>query len=149
MSAPNSEVLQQPDGGALSEMRILVVDDSWDTVDMLRRLFEMDGAVVNTARSGTEALKIVSNERFDVILSDISMPDMDGFELLRILRELPGLRDTPVLALTGFGRAEDVARAKAEGFFSHVTKPIDLGQLVEILQKLRVRISLKSKAGAE
>jgi two-component system CheB/CheR fusion protein len=83
--------------------------------------------------------KTVSNEHFDVILSDISMPGMDGFELLRILQELPGVRDTPVLALTGFGRAEDVAQAKAEGFFSHVTKPIDLGQLVEILQELKVK----------
>ncbi len=141
--------VKQTDAGVLSQMRILVVDDSVDTVDMLRRLFEMDGAIVNTARSGAEALKIVSNEHFDVILSDISMPGMDGFELLRILRELPAVRDTPVLALTGFGRAEDVARAKAEGFFSHVTKPIDLGQLVETLQELRVKSSFKANAGAE
>lgn len=140
---------QETDSDALSQMRILVVDDSVDTVDMLRRLFEMDGATVLTARSGIEALKIGSNEQFDVILSDISMPGMDGFELLRMLRELPATRDTPVLALTGFGRAEDVARAKAEGFFSHVTKPIDLGELVEILQGLRVKNRSSRNAGAE
>jgi PAS domain S-box-containing protein len=123
----------------LSQMRILVVDDSLDTVDMLSRLFEMDGAVVTSAHSGDEALEALRREEFDVILSDISMPGMDGFELLRNMRALPNTGDTPVLALTGFGRAEDVARAKAEGFYSHVTKPIDLVQLIEILQKLGVR----------
>ena len=71
-----------------------------------------------------------------MILSDISMPGMDGFELLRRLRRLPDCKEVPVLALTGFGRVEDVERAKAEGFFSHVTKPVDVGGIVEILQKL-------------
>ncbi|MCM3873222.1 MAG: PAS domain S-box protein [Pyrinomonadaceae bacterium] len=140
---------QKSDGDALSQMRILIVDDSVDTVEMLSRLFEMDGAIVRTARSGVEALTIVGNEHFDVILSDISMPGMDGFELLRTFRELPAVKDTPVLALTGFGRPEDVARAKAEGFFSHVTKPIDLGQLVETLQELRTKSRFKTSAGGE
>ena len=125
--------------GALSGMRILVVDDSADTVDMLRSLFEMDGALVETAGGGAEALELAAKKEFDVILSDISMPDMDGFELLRRLRRLPGYKEVPVLALTGFGRAEDVERAKAEGFFSHVTKPIDVESIVEILQKLPAR----------
>ncbi|MEP6919701.1 MAG: PAS domain S-box protein [bacterium] len=124
---------------ALSQMRILVVDDSLDTVDMLRHLFEMDGAMVKTAAGGAEALEIAGKEKFDVILSDISMPGMDGFEMLRLLRKLPHGKDVPVLALTGFGRAEDVARAKAEGFFSHVTKPVDVGAIIEILQKLPTR----------
>jgi PAS domain S-box-containing protein len=138
----------ETDVEALSQMRILIVDDSEDTVDMLSRLFEMDGAIVNTARSGAEALQIVGHEHFDVILSDISMPGMDGFELLRLLRKIPAAKDTPVMALTGFGRAEDVARAKAEGFFSHVTKPIDLGQLVESLQELRAKNRIKANGGA-
>ncbi len=129
----------QIESGVLSQLRILVVDDSPDTVDMLKSLFEMDGASVSTANSGAEALEIISQNRFDVILSDISMPGMDGFELLRRLRKLPGGADIPVLALTGFGRVEDVNRAQAEGFFSHVTKPIDLSELVEILQKLPAR----------
>jgi PAS domain S-box-containing protein len=121
---------------ALQDLRILVVDDSQDTIEMLRHLFEMDGAMVTTAGSGNEALKMVQESEFDVMLSDISMPGMDGFELLQRLRNLPGGADLPVLALTGFGRAEDVERAEAEGFFSHVTKPIDLGKLVEILRTL-------------
>ena len=122
--------------GLLSQMRILVVDDSADTIDMLRKLFEMDGAVVTTAASGMEALEMAREETFDAVLSDISMPGMDGFEFVRRLRELPAQADVPVLALTGFGRAEDVERAQAEGFLSHVTKPIDVNVLVETLSKL-------------
>jgi len=125
--------------GALNQMRILVVDDSEDNVEMLRRLFEMDGARVSTAAGGSEALEIIRDNDFEVILTDISMPEMDGFEFLRRLREMPLKRDVPVLALTGFGRAEDVERARAEGFFSHVTKPIDVNKLVALLRTLPLR----------
>ena len=120
----------------MDQMRILIVDDSKDTIDMLRLLFEMDGATVTTAKSGALALRIAAEEEFDVILSDISMPEMDGFEFLRRLRALPGKMDVPVLALTGFGRPEDLERAEAEGFFSHLTKPLDVNALVEILSKI-------------
>jgi len=129
----------QREAGALSQMRILVVDDSSDTVDMLRGLFEMDGALVTTARGGTEALEIAVEKDFDVVLSDISMPGMDGFEFVRQLRQIARQRDVPVIALTGFGRAEDVDRARAEGFLSHVTKPIEANSLIEIMRKLRVK----------
>jgi PAS domain S-box-containing protein len=125
--------------GVLSQMRILVVDDSADTVDMLRRLFEMDGAFVDTARGGLEALEIARGKDFDVVLSDISMPGMDGFEFVGRLRQIATQKDVPVIALTGFGRAEDVERATGEGFLSHVTKPIDVNSLVEILRKLPLR----------
>lgn len=131
--------LVQPN--ALTGMRILVVDDSVDTVDMLRTLLEMDGAMVGTAGGGPEALEILEQESFDVILSDISMPGMDGFELLSRLRKLPNGRDVPVLALTGFGRVEDVERAKSVGFFSHITKPVDVAQIVAMLQKIPARAS--------
>ena len=126
--------LVQPN--ALTGLRILVVDDSSDTVEMLRTLLEMDGAMVTTAGSGSEALEIIEREIFDVILSDISMPGMDGFELLSRLRKLPNGREVPVLALTGFGRVEDVERAQAEGFFAHITKPVDVGEIVSMLQKI-------------
>ena len=134
---------------ALTGLRILVVDDSHDTIEMLRRLFEMDGATVTTAASGKQALDIIQNNEFDVMLSDISMPGMDGFELLHRLRELPRGADLPAMALTGFGRVEDVERAKAEGFFSHVTKPIDLGKLVEVLSTLPRRKTPATLAKAQ
>jgi two-component system CheB/CheR fusion protein len=120
-------------------MRILIVDDSADTIDMLRKLFEMDGAVVATASGAAEALEIAGEKDFDVVLSDISMPGMDGFEFVRRLRELTRHKDVPVLAITGFGRPVDVERAEAEGFFSHVTKPIDVNDLVQTLRALPVK----------
>jgi len=132
---------QLPEPGLLTQMRILVVDDSEDTVDMLRRLFEMDGAIVSTAKSGSEGLQIASERDFDVIISDISMPEMDGFEFLRRLRKIPQKKDIPVLAVTGFGRQEDMEQALAEGFFSHVTKPLDINAVVKILRTLPPKTS--------
>jgi PAS domain S-box-containing protein len=124
------------EAGVLSHLRILIVDDSADTVDMLQRLFEMDGAFVATASGALAALEIAAQEDFDVVLSDISMPGIDGFEFVRRLRGLARNKDVPVLAITGFGRAEDVSRAEAEGFHSHVTKPIDVNDLVEMLRAI-------------
>jgi PAS domain S-box-containing protein len=129
----------QAEAGILSHMRILIVDDSDDTVEMLRRLFEMDGAVVATASGAVEALEIAGQKDFDAVLSDISMPGIDGFEFVRRLRELAGYKDVPVLAITGFGRPADVERAAAEGFFSHITKPIDVNDLVEMLRELPLK----------
>ncbi len=122
--------------GVLFHTRILVVDDNNDTVEMLRKLFEMEGAEVAVASGALEALEIARKENFDVVLSDISMPRMDGFEFIRRLRQIEQQKNVPVIALTGFGRAEDVDRAHAEGFMSHVTKPIDVNSLVETLSKL-------------
>lgn len=124
---------------ALARLGVLVLDDSEDTIEMLRHLLEQGGACVTTATSGAEALRIAREREFDVVLSDISMPGMDGFEFVRRLRELPGKKDLPVLALTGFGRPEDIHRAQSEGFFSHLTKPFDLTALSEILEKVPAR----------
>ena len=121
---------------SLSNIGVLVVDDSEDTVVMLQQLLEMNGAKVHTARSGSEALQAANQHQFDVILSDVSMPEMDGFEFLRKLRELPAHHDVPVLALTGFGRPEDIERAKQAGFFSHITKPFDLDKLAITLRSI-------------
>jgi PAS domain S-box-containing protein len=126
------------EAGVLSQMRVLIVDDSADTVEMLRQLFEMDGALVATANGGAKALEIAAEQDFDVVLSDISMPGMDGFEFVKRLRKIERQKDVPVIALTGFGRAEDVDRARAEGFLSHVTKPIDMNSVSEMLRKLPV-----------
>jgi PAS domain S-box-containing protein len=122
--------------GVLENLKVMIVDDSADTVEMLQQLLVLEGAKVSSARSGTAALQLAAERAFDVVLSDISMPKMDGFEFLRRLREVPGYECVPVLALTGFGRAEDVSRVKAEGFFSHVTKPIDVDRLLDILREL-------------
>jgi two-component system CheB/CheR fusion protein len=130
----------------LNELDVLVLDDSEDTTEMLRHLLEQNGATVTTTTNGLEALRIASERSFDIVLSDISMPGMDGFEFVRRLRQLPGNRDVPVLALTGFGRPEDIHRAQNEGFFSHLTKPFDLSTLSQILARIPSRRSNGQRA---
>ena len=124
----------------LDQLAVLVVDDSEDTSEMLAHLLTLDGAAVSAATSGSEALRILSDGQFDVVLSDISMPEMHGFEFLRRLRQLPGRSELPVLALTGFGRPEDVECAQAEGFFCHLTKPVELERLISLLQKVPPKV---------
>lgn len=122
-------------GSSLGDLKVLVLDDSEDTCEMLRTLLAICGADVIATTNGAEALQIAGESEFDVILSDISMPGMDGFEFLRKLRQIGGRESVPVLALTGFGRPEDVKRAQAEGFFAHLTKPLDTRNLLELLQQ--------------
>ena len=121
---------------SLDGMNVLVVDDSEDTTEMVRHLLEMSGANVTAVTSGFEALRVAREKHFDVVLSDISMPGMDGFEFLGRLRAQPGYHDLPAIALTGFGRPEDVQRAQTEGFYAHLTKPFDIQALARLLQKM-------------
>ncbi|MBA2703300.1 MAG: PAS domain S-box protein [Blastocatellia bacterium] len=122
--------------GALSNKFILVVDDSPETTEMLGKLLQLEGAFVESARSGAEALEIARRKNFDLVVSDISMPEMDGYQLLQKLRELPSMANVPAVALTGYGRGADVERARAEGFAEHLTKPLDLDQLLQIVRRL-------------
>lgn len=121
----------------LDDLNVLAVDDDEDTTALLRYLLEMNGAKVTTANSGVEALGIATDTDFDVVLSDISMPTMDGFEFVRRLRALPGKHNVRVVALTGFGRQEDIKQAENEGFVAHLTKPFDLDSLLSFLSELK------------
>lgn len=123
--------------GVLAHTDFLVVDDSEDTIAMLDQLLKTGGASVTTATNGADALRIARERKFDVILSDISMPEMDGFEFLERLRQIDGRQDVPVVAITGFGRSDDIERARAAGFYSHLTKPLNLQALAEVLERLR------------
>jgi signal transduction histidine kinase/ActR/RegA family two-component response regulator len=134
--ADQSKPLQRAPGAVnqrLNELSVLAVDDDQDTTALLQYLLEMNGAKVTTANSGSEALGLASESDFDVVLSDISMPSMDGFEFVRRLRSLPGKQDVRVVALTGFGRKEDVEQAQNEGFIAHLTKPFDVEALLDFL----------------
>lgn len=122
--------------GELDGTCILVVDDSDETTMMLSKLLEMDGAEVHTARSGIEALSLAGESKFDLVISDISMPEMDGYQLLQQLRRLPQMANVPALALTGFGRVSDVDRAHRVGFSKHFTKPLDIDKLLITVREL-------------
>lgn len=139
MTLPSSKrlaTISSPDHelSGLDNLRVLIIDDSTDTVEMLKFLLTASGASVEATTSGREALRMTDESDFDVIVSDISMPEMDGFEFLRNLRLSPRNENIPVLALTGFGRTEDIERARAAGFYTHLTKPLDVDILVQTLR---------------
>lgn len=120
-------------GTELPGANILVVDDSEDSLEMLRLLLTSEGATVTTAADGKEALELARRAEFDLIISDISMPGMDGYNFLRNLRtEMNRYLSIPAIALTGFGRDEDVERARQAGFTTHLTKPLDFEHLLQL-----------------
>jgi signal transduction histidine kinase len=119
------------ESGSLAHVRMLVVDDSADTTTMLRQLLQFQGAEVATAANGDEALRLVEGRDFDVVVSDLAMPGMDGYELLRELRTRPRTAGVPAIAVTGFGQSEDAERSRAAGFFAHLAKPVQITRLVE------------------
>jgi signal transduction histidine kinase/CheY-like chemotaxis protein len=124
---------------SLAQRDFLIVDDSEDTIAMLDQLLKTSGANVTSATNGADALRLASEREFDVVLSDISMPEMDGFEFLQRLRKIAGREKIPVIAITGFGRPDDVERVRAAGFFSHLTKPLNLDALAGVLDQLANR----------
>lgn len=125
----------------LEGVRVLVVDDEGDARDLIRLLLERAGALVMTVESTAEALREVAGFRPEVIVSDIGMPDEDGFSFLRRLRRLTPEQggDTPALALTAFARAEDRRTALLSGFQLHLAKPVEPAELVVAVASLASR----------
>jgi signal transduction histidine kinase/ActR/RegA family two-component response regulator len=124
-----SPLFRPPD---LSGIKVLVVDDQPDARDMIKRVLEDCEADVATAGSAAEALRAVEEGWPDVLVSDIGMPDVDGYELLRRIRALgpaPG-GHLPAIALTAFARSEDRTRALRAGFLAHVAKPVEPSELL-------------------
>jgi two-component system CheB/CheR fusion protein len=123
----------------LAGLSVLLVDDTLDTLESFGMLLELEGARVTTAPSGQHAHEAAAaaREGFDLILSDVAMPDMDGLELMRRLRRMERCADVPAIALTGFGRASDAARAIEAGFDTHLSKPVGLETLIHAVMRLR------------
>jgi PAS domain S-box-containing protein len=114
--------------------RILVVDDNEDTAVMLQDLLQELGHEVVVALDGPRALAAASKFLPDLALLDIGLPVMDGYELARLLRAAPGLGGVLLVAITGYGRDHDRARALDAGFWEHLVKLVDVGRLREIVQ---------------
>jgi CheY-like chemotaxis protein len=125
-------------GTGLAALRVLVVDDDADATALMREVLEAAGAVVFSAGSGTEALRLLTTTTADVLVTDIGMPGMDGFELVGELRRSPNpaLRNLPAAALTAYARSEDRTRSLKQGFQMHLAKPIDPGELVTAVAAL-------------
>jgi CheY-like chemotaxis protein len=123
----------------LAPRHVLVVDDNRDAAQSLGMLLKVLGADVRTVFSGAEALTAIANRRPDVVLLDLGMPGMDGYEVARRIREQPELASVTLIALTGWGQDEDRERTETAGFDHHLTKPADLGMLETLLVSLAGR----------
>jgi signal transduction histidine kinase/ActR/RegA family two-component response regulator len=116
---------------------VLIVEDAPDTLEMLRVAFEVRGFRTSPCATPEEALSIAAGEHFDIIISDIGLPNIDGYELLQLLRNrTPHLRDVPALALTGYAAQKDVDAALSAGYSAHLAKPFDPATLAATVDAL-------------
>ncbi|HEY0062330.1 MAG TPA: ATP-binding protein, partial [Telluria sp.] len=134
---------QQDDAGAskplsqvLGGLNLLLVDDNADSLAVFSMLLEMEGATVQATQSPKQALGMLDQAKFDLIVSDIHMPGMDGLAFVSAVREHADYRFTPALAVTGMGRQQDIDEAIAAGFSGHLSKPVDMHDLARQVESL-------------
>jgi CheY-like chemotaxis protein len=132
--AAAAQALRSPPAGA--GRRILVVDDNVDAAMSLSILLELLGHEVRTVHDGHDALALLDAESFHVVLLDIGMPTLDGYEVARRVRERLGLRAPKLVALTGWGQSADRARTAEAGFDHHLLKPADPGVIAQVIEAL-------------
>ncbi len=118
------------------KLRALVVDDAPDVTEMISMLMRYAGYDVVMAFSAPEAFDAARAGHFDVIISDIGMPGMNGYELAEALRALPAYSGVPLIAVTGFSMYDDRTRALSSGFDDFLTKPINPDDLLEVVKRL-------------
>jgi len=133
---------------SLSGMRVLVVEDEPDTSEFLERFLRSYGAEVVLAPSAAEALSRLSAEKVDIVVSDIGLPDVDGYDLMHRIRQLPTSAGAavPAIALTAYARTEDRTRAFRAGYQAHLAKPIEPAELVATIASFAGLIEARRKS---
>ncbi len=134
----NTAAAHAMNGARLDGLRVLVVDDEEDARQVVEHVLRAHGATVDSAATATEGLDLLEISRPDVIVSDIGIPDMDGYAFIRKVRSLAPSRGgrTPAIALTAYARKEDAQRALAAGYQVHVSKPVEPAQLAAFVANL-------------
>ena len=112
----------------------MIVEDDIASADALCNLLAEEGADVRAVHSGMEALSVTGRHLFDVVVSDIAMPGMDGHALLRKLRDNPRYAEVPAIACTGFNSEIEIEQVQRSGFAGHLAKPIDVPRLIVTIQ---------------
>lgn len=115
--------------------RILVVDDNVDSAETLAALLRLEGHDAHAVHDGERALVAARDLHPDLILLDIGLPGVNGYEVARQIRDDVALAGVRLIAVSGYGRAEDVARARAAGFDRHLAKPLDCAVLLEFIAR--------------
>ena len=143
MSVPTLDGEQEARGGmednGNARPTVLVVEDFEDNRFMLRRLLEMSGYLVVEAVNGNQAVESAASHHPDIILMDLSLPQLDGLAATRRIRSQEGPRKVPIVAVSAHDSADFHAEALAAGCNEYVTKPIDFDQLVELLDRLTAK----------
>lgn len=134
--APHVETTIDKTSSLVEPAHLLLVEDSEDILTLLQTALGVRGYRTTPCESATEALRIGAATKFDLIISDIGLPQMDGYELLKRLREFEHLRDVPAIALTGYASLQDEAAALNAGYDRHLAKPIDPSELVAAIEHL-------------
>jgi signal transduction histidine kinase len=129
----NQQVDREPERAISSHRRVLLVDDHYDTCIGMKRMLERRGYEITVAHSAEQAVEKVRTEEFDLLISDIGLPDRSGYELMREVRLN---KDLPGIALSGFGSEQDINQAREAGFSEHLTKPINFERLEKTIQSL-------------
>jgi len=135
VASAHGSVLSLPSGN-LTGCRVVLVDDSEELLAPFSELLELEGATVAAVPSGQQALERLATGEYDILLSDIGMPEMDGFDLIRRVRELDSARGVTAIALTGFGRPQDERKALQAGFDAHLSKPVSMSALLTLLGRV-------------
>jgi signal transduction histidine kinase len=135
------EPARHTDGSTNKGLRVLAVDDNQDALQSTALLLELSGYEVQQAHDGSEGLAKARPFMPDVVLLDIGLPGMDGYEVARKLRKLPGLERVLIVALTGYSQAEDRQRSAEAGFDHHLTKPVDPDELQALLAGMALSIA--------
>jgi CheY-like chemotaxis protein len=122
-------------------MHLMIVEDDPDTLEMLRANLEARGFRVTACESAAETLAVAPGMQVDLIISDIGMPEMDGFHMIETLRGISGYEDIPAIALSGYASQKDAKAALAAGFNAHLSKPVDPAELIVMVNGLLQRSS--------
>ena len=133
-SSDSKPIEAEPD--RFSNLQVLVVEDEIDSRDILTFVLEQEGAQVTSVSSASEALKALDDFSFDLIISDIGMPEVDGYTLMRQIRKLPQGKDLPAIALSAYAGQVDREHSLNVGYQRHISKPIDIPQLIDIIMQL-------------
>ena len=126
---------------SLKDLKVLIIEDSEDTLTLLSAMFSREGANVIKATSAEDALRWASTNQPDIVISDIGMPDVDGYELLEKLKEMPKMNGIPAIAISGYASDEDRRKAIGVGYLALVPKPIDVDALFALVHDLKIPAS--------
>ena len=122
---------------AIPPRKVLIVDDNNDSAEALSRLLRSQGHEVRTALDGDSALAVADEFRPEMVLLDIGMPVISGFEIASRLRAKPEFNDVVIIAVSGYGKEDSLKRSREAGFDDYAVKPIDLDKLTALMRRTR------------